>query len=655
MKKLLLTWLMCCSWCAFAMELGHTSSGDWLTPHLQYLEDPQGQLTLEDMSRPEVAALFKSPGDPKQTLNFGITQSAYWVRLPLQQAANNDDDWLIELSYALLNKVTFYAPGVEPVVTGGDYPIATRPFFDRYFVFPIKLKATQQHYFLRIESDNSITLPLRIWTERDLIPRVQQNLAIQFLYFGSMMGLALFTLFMYFLARDKRHALYAFYVVCISLSMISGSGVARMFFWPDVGAFDSIARNFFIAAAGAISIYLSGVFLQIEYSKKRVAWGWKLLSAYFAAYAVLLLVGLQIPLPVDLLNKALLVGGLVAGTTILVTVFRVMHDRRRSLRFFGLSWLVFWAGIMMGIGRTVGLVPSNIWTAHSVQIASLCELVLLFLALADQFRAEQQRRYAAQAQLVEQLKFNNDALEKTVSDRTLKLQQSLSHEQSVLEQYKRFGALISHEFRNPLGIIKSQLSLLRIEQERNELQLAKRLSVMGSACDRLSAMFDKWLQGDKLSTALKQMDMNPIPVRSWLAHFVATNVYCLLGSPVQVRGATDDMLLMADEYLIDIALGNLVDNARKYAGDATVAIEVRLRPGQLGLAVVDQGPGIAVQHQPRVFDEYFRVSPEIGVHGVGLGLSIVRRIVAAHGGELELQSPPGMGCTFTVWLPLNHL
>jgi hypothetical protein len=180
------------------------------------------------MSRPEVAALFKSPVDPKQTLNFGITQSVYWVRLPLQQAANNDDDWLIELSYALLNKVTFYAPGVEPVVTGGDYPIATRPFFDRYFVFPIKLKATQQHYFLRIESDNSITLPLRIWTVRDLIPRVQQNLAIQFLYFGSMMGLALFTLFMYFLARDKRHALYAFYVVCISLSMISGSGA-----WPD--------------------------------------------------------------------------------------------------------------------------------------------------------------------------------------------------------------------------------------------------------------------------------------------------------------------------------------------------------------------------------------------------------------------------------------
>jgi signal transduction histidine kinase len=263
--------------------------------------------------------------------------------------------------------------------------------------------------------------------------------------------------------------------------------------------------------------------------------------------------------------------------------------------------------------------------------------------LADQFRAEQQRRYAAQAQLVEQLKFNNDALEKTVSDRTLKLQQSLSHEQSVLEQYKRFGALISHEFRNPLGIIKSQLSLLRIEQERNELQLAKRLSVMGSACDRLTAMFDKWLQGDKLSTALKQMDMNPIPVRSWLAHFVATNVYCLLGSPVQVRGATDGMLLMADEYLIDIALGNLVDNARKYAGDATVAIEVRLRPGQLGLAVVDHGPGIAAQHQPRVFDEYFRISPEIGVHGVGLGLSIVRRIVAAHGGELELQSPPAWG------------
>lgn len=655
MKKLLLIVLMCLSWYASAMELGGTASGASLTPSLQYLEDPQGRLTVGDMTRPEVAAQFKSPADPSQTLNFGITKSTYWLRLPLQQSANNSDDWLIELSYALLDELSFYAPAADPVTTGSAFSMASRPFFDRYFVFPLKLQNTQQYYYLRVKSSNAITLPLRIWTQRDLIPRVQQTLAIQLLYFGAMMGLALYTLFMYFFVRDMRHALYASYVVCMALSMSSGSGMARMFFWPDVALFDSIARNLFLAIAGSTSMYLSGLFLKIEYGQPSVAWRWKLLAWYFAAYSALLLSSLVLPLPVDTLNKAMLLGGVVASVMILVTVLRVIREGQSSLRFFCLSWLVFWAGAFLGIARTVGLISTTTWTSHAVQIASIGELILLFLALADQFRSEQRRRFEAQAQLIHQFKSNNDVLEKKVAERTEKLRQSLAHEQSVFAQYKRFGAMVSHEFRNPMGIIQGQLSLLRKEHERGELQLEKRLTVLGSASDRLSAMFEKWLQGDAINKAFDNIDRNQIPVHAWLTHFVATNIYCLKGAPVQLRSTATETSLMVDEYLLDIALGNLVDNAFKYAGETSpVVIEVRLRPGQVGFAVMDQGQGIAPENHEKVFEAYFRVSPEIGVPGVGLGLSIVRRIVEVHGGELELQSQPGQGCVFILWFPQSQ-
>lgn len=659
MKKLLLIWLMCWSWCACALELGSAKSGALLTPHLQYLEDPQGHLTLADVMQPDVAARFRVPEHPQQALNFGISKSAYWVRFSLQRAPDNTDPWLIELSYALLNKITFYAPGAKPIVTGSEYPVASRAFFDKYFVFPIQPSERAQDYYFRVESNDAITLPLRAWTERDLIPRTQQTLAIQFSYLGAMMGLALYTLFMCVLSRDMRYAIYAAYVVCMALSMTSGSGVARLFFWPDVWKFDSVARNFFVALAASLILYLSGLFLKTEYGKKTVAWGWKLASLYFGAYALLLLSSLAVPMPVDALNKAMLLGGLLSGFGILVTVFRVIRERRNSLRFFGLSWLVFWVGGFVGIGRTMGLLPTHLLTSYAVQIASMAEMVLLFLALADQFRQEQHQRRQAQqevadvqARLLEQLQSSNEQLEQTVHERTQQMQQALEHERAVSAQYMRFGAMVSHEFRNPLGIIKSQISLLHKEQKHGELQLDKRLSVLGSATERLAMLFEKWLQNDRLHHTLQDIDLHPVPLRHWLTHFVSTNVHCLVGSPVQLRSMDIDAQLLCDEYLLDIALGNLIDNARKYTGaQAPVVIDIRYRPGQVGVAVIDQGSGIAPENQEKVFDEYFRISPQSGISGAGLGLSLVRRIMQAHSGTLELQSLPGQGCTFILWFP----
>ncbi len=396
MKKLLLIWLACFSWCVGAMELGQDTSGALLTPSLQYLEDPEGRLSIQDVTSPAVAAQFKVPNDPHQALNFGLSKSTYWLRVSLNRAPNNTDDWLIELSYALLNQITFYAPGMSPVVTGSDYPIATRVFFDKYFVFPIQPQPEAQNYYFRIVSQNAITAPLRVWTMRELMPRIQQTLAIQFVYFGAMMGLALFTLLMYLLSRDKRYGLYAAYVACLALSMTSGSGVAGMFFWPDAIKFDSIARNLFLSSAVAVMLYLSGLFLKIEYQRPQMARGWKWGSLYFGACGLLLLLSLFVPLPVLLLNKVILLGGGLAGVLILGVALKVIREGRRSLKFFCMSWLVFWIGGFVGIARTVGWLPTHFLTSYAVQIASMGEMVLLFMALADQFRQEQVRRLSAQ-------------------------------------------------------------------------------------------------------------------------------------------------------------------------------------------------------------------------------------------------------------------
>jgi two-component system sensor histidine kinase KdpD len=109
---------------------------------------------------------------------------------------------------------------------------------------------------------------------------------------------------------------------------------------------------------------------------------------------------------------------------------------------------------------------------------------------------------------------------------------------------------------------------------------------------------------------------------------------------------------MADEYHLELVLSNLIDNAAKFAPvKSTITVEQRQKEGFNGVAVTDQGPGIPIEMQDNVFREFFTVAPESHVRGIGLGLSIVQRIVQAHGGHVELTSNPGCGATFCFWLP----
>jgi signal transduction histidine kinase len=110
--------------------------------------------------------------------------------------------------------------------------------------------------------------------------------------------------------------------------------------------------------------------------------------------------------------------------------------------------------------------------------------------------------------------------------------------------------------------------------------------------------------------------------------------------------------VLADESLLEIAVLNLLDNACKYAELGTeVRIELRQEAARVGIAVIDQGPGIGPEQQKKIFEDYVRLQPEGPVHGIGLGLAFVRRIATVLNGSVELDSSLGQGCTFSLWLP----
>jgi two-component system phosphate regulon sensor histidine kinase PhoR len=110
-----------------------------------------------------------------------------------------------------------------------------------------------------------------------------------------------------------------------------------------------------------------------------------------------------------------------------------------------------------------------------------------------------------------------------------------------------------------------------------------------------------------------------------------------------------------DEDAMTLVLLNLVDNAVKYAGDGgEVSVRLRRAPGAVALAIADHGSGIAPEEQRRIFERFYRATSARArnVRGSGIGLALVKHIAEAHGGRVEVDSTPGRGSTFTVYIPV---
>lgn len=655
-----LLFLLAFLWAQAAMALqvhegvGHVNLSD----SIEVLEDPSVQLTLAQVQSPEWAARFTKPKSTGASLNLGFTASTYWLRFSLSESATSSANWLLQINYPALDLVEFYAPGADPVITGRGQPVSSRPLWHRFFVFPLQLQTQAQFHYMRVATQGDLTVPVWVSTAKDFFSLSQSQSALQFLYFGGLLVMCLYNVFVYSFVREKLFLVYAGYASALGMGMMAGNGFSRLILWPEWVAFDSVAQYFFFSVAGGLLVMLTRGFVAAQRGSV-FDWACRAIAVFFSAIAATLLASVWWHFNTLWVNQALMLCGALGVAVIVAGVLLAWRSGRTGLRFFMASWTVLALGIFTATARMMGWLPTNAVTAYALQISSVFEMFFLFLALADQWRLDRKVRVQAQVNEMEirdlytaTLLMTKESLEQTVQQRTQQLELALAQEKQTLAQYVRFGAMISHEFRNPLAIINSQLSLMHKEHERGQLQLEQRLSILGSATRRLSSMFDKWLQSDKVHQTLEDIAPHRVPLPHWLKNFVHSNAHSFGGMPIELKLHPDVAFAVVDEYLLEIVLSNLIDNARKYAGlNARVILETRSKPGYVGIAVTDNGPGIAQEHQAKVFDQYFRVSPQSGVPGMGLGLSIVRRIAEAHGGDLELHSELGQGCSFCFWLP----
>ncbi len=228
--------------------------------------------------------------------------------------------------------------------------------------------------------------------------------------------------------------------------------------------------------------------------------------------------------------------------------------------------------------------------------------------------------------------------------------------QAAFDQLRRFTSDASHELRTPLTAIRS-VGEVALQDQRSPAEYRDVIGSMLEEVDRLTRLAESLLALSRADAGHVQLQREEVPLLR-LAEEASSVVEVLAEEKRQQIDIAGDanFLVSVDRLILRQAIVNLLDNAIKYSPQGS-QILVRVQSGgdkQVFLDVIDQGPGIPNEHQPHVFDRFYRVDQARTRQwgGAGLGLSITRWAVEAHGGDITLESEAGHGSTFRISLPL---
>ena len=221
-----------------------------------------------------------------------------------------------------------------------------------------------------------------------------------------------------------------------------------------------------------------------------------------------------------------------------------------------------------------------------------------------------------------------------------------------------FVANVSHELKTPLALIRMFAETLLLGRVENDAKRDEYYRIITRESERLTHLISNVLSFSSIDAGKKRYEFAPTDLGDVVRDVAASYRHQLenQGFTHELRVAPDLPIVDADADAIRQAVINLIENAIRYSADARhVTIELELGDGGESVDVVvrDRGIGIAADDQSKIWDDYFRTkgARALATRGSGLGLSVVRHIVEAHGGSVRLESQPGAGSTFTLSFP----
>jgi two-component system, sensor histidine kinase LadS len=405
-----------------------------LGAYVEVLEDASGKLRLEDVRAAPHASRFAPTG--ADTLNFGYTRSAWWLRFSLPGGAPAGEELLLEVAYPSIDRLELYVPDSQPGgetrywqhVAGDRFEWDAREVKHRNHVF--RLAAPEQAgahtYYLRAESQSVLTVPLTLWRPESFATRDRDAQLVLGLFYGLVIALVLYNLMLYFAVRDRVYLYYVLYAGAFGTFLLGYDGLAFQYLWPK-----SIwAANHAVAMALALTLALGALFAHAFLDMRRIApqAGRAMLAVVAGGLALAASAAFGWPLDYGGVLRSISVLGFVTAAIATTVAVRALLEGYRPARFFLIAWGALLGFIAVGALRNFALVPTSFVTMHGLHFGFGLDVLLLSFALGDRINLLRRERAAAQAEaleaqqlLLEATRESERELEARIAERTAEL------------------------------------------------------------------------------------------------------------------------------------------------------------------------------------------------------------------------------------------
>lgn len=238
------------------------------------------------------------------------------------------------------------------------------------------------------------------------------------------------------------------------------------------------------------------------------------------------------------------------------------------------------------------------------------------------------------------------------------LWRDVRREVKTAEMRSQFVSSVSHELKTPLTAIRMFAETLRFGRTKDQKAHTEYLETIVNESQRLTRLLNNVLDFSKIEKGKRIYHPEPASLYEVVKSAARTMEYPLKQQGFQLDISMEEGLPLAqvDRDAMEQALLNLLHNAVKYSGDSKkIGLHLKKKNTHALIQVADQGIGIPPQEKEKIFEKFYRAaSPQNErIAGTGLGLALVSHIVEAHGGHLELESEPGKGSTFSIYIPLE--
>ncbi|MDM9625405.1 ATP-binding protein [Rhizobium sp. S152] len=603
--------------------------------------------------------------------NMGFVQQSGWMRFAIRLADGRDaaqETLLLSLLPNFTDILNVFVAVDRPGLTAenfirfdmGDHeplPPYSLTGLDNIIPLTISSGDTLLVYVRAANIDSTLNLSARIFSPNDYDARSTVGPLVVGLWFGGMAILVIIQIVFFCLDRREFYLLLGLNIFGTILIYFGGLGLSRIFLFPAGG----VGNDLFIGitdwlglTAGALSI-ASVLDLRSRYPRLNHVF---LLAALIGLLGVFFVLIGHNKLYTPIAGITIVV---IATAAFLVTAidFRAAKEIEGGLKLAAFALL--WIGLFLTLGQRHGVIPLPNWVAQSYGLVSIVHFVLLTGSLAVRLRKAESAGRAADRRAVEAATAARKWASELVVERTAELVEArrmaelaLQSELDAQAHQVRFMEVISHEYRTPLAIIRSNIESVRFTLPSNDDDNRARLERAAQGITRLVEVVEINLARSRMQGVSFKPRMERLSVSGLIDATLEHARDLLQGAKIrdEVSASARDAEIVGDNDMLILALINLLENAAKFSpSDRSVQLSVARNEDTVVVSVRDWGIGIPDEELELVKERATRGSNAAHIEGTGMGLSLVSRITAAHDGCFTLENAAGRGAVASIFLP----